>query len=491
MGDTPSLPNSKIEAADRHANFYDARVNLSSERRCRYCWAVGTGWRLAMGTSLRVAVSTTLAEVGAWRLSEMTATGSAAGSQDPPTTDGRLSDSGPQPTPSQSPWPKPVTRRLRVLHVVESLGAGVATAVEDYVRSTPEHEHLLLGLRRRSAQTGDDLDLVVSRSYSLPAGMVAQLVAVRRQVRWLRPDVVHAHSSTAGAVTRLSLPNWRHSIVYTPHCFAFERRDLSPALRAGFWTAEAALSFGCRWVAAVGEHEAELARALPGKPAVVVVPQVAPRLPHPEPHRNEAVRVVAVGRLMPQKDPAYFAKVVTEGLRRLPSSTWTWIGGGDLEQEAALSASGARVTGWLSRQAVLEALAEADIYLHCAAWEGAPMSVFEAAALGLPVVGRRIPALEGLGLSALADHPSDVAALVAQVAGDPCRRKQVITESMALTDRHTRDNQRRALQRVYALASGAPPWRYGLLPATNTCWYRRQRLHRHDCAFHSAVATPT
>ena len=33
MGDTPSLPNSKIEAEDRHANFYDARVNLPA---CRY-----------------------------------------------------------------------------------------------------------------------------------------------------------------------------------------------------------------------------------------------------------------------------------------------------------------------------------------------------------------------------------------------------------------------------------------------------------------------
>src|SRR5664280_1779880 len=30
MGDTPSLPNSKIEAEDRHANFYDARVNLAA-----------------------------------------------------------------------------------------------------------------------------------------------------------------------------------------------------------------------------------------------------------------------------------------------------------------------------------------------------------------------------------------------------------------------------------------------------------------------------
>jgi hypothetical protein len=30
MGDTPSLPNSKIEAEDRHTNFYDPRVNLTS-----------------------------------------------------------------------------------------------------------------------------------------------------------------------------------------------------------------------------------------------------------------------------------------------------------------------------------------------------------------------------------------------------------------------------------------------------------------------------
>src|SRR5664280_3318792 len=31
MGDTPSLSISKIEAEDRHANFYDARVNLRQE----------------------------------------------------------------------------------------------------------------------------------------------------------------------------------------------------------------------------------------------------------------------------------------------------------------------------------------------------------------------------------------------------------------------------------------------------------------------------
>ena len=44
---------------------------------------------------------------------------------------------------------------LNVLHVVEALGSGIATALEDYVRSTPDHHHTVLAYRRPSAQTGD------------------------------------------------------------------------------------------------------------------------------------------------------------------------------------------------------------------------------------------------------------------------------------------------------------------------------------------------
>jgi hypothetical protein len=33
LGDTPSLPHGRDEAEDRHSNFYDSRVNLSSSWR--------------------------------------------------------------------------------------------------------------------------------------------------------------------------------------------------------------------------------------------------------------------------------------------------------------------------------------------------------------------------------------------------------------------------------------------------------------------------
>ena len=47
--------------------------------------------------------------------------------------------------------------RLHVLHVVEALGSGIATALEDYLRSTPDHIHSVIAYRRPSAQTGDEL----------------------------------------------------------------------------------------------------------------------------------------------------------------------------------------------------------------------------------------------------------------------------------------------------------------------------------------------
>ena len=99
---------------------------------------------------------------------------------------GPLSDTGNAPShPPPAPHRPPT--RLRVLHVVEALGSGIATALEDYLRSTPEHHHTVLGYRRPEAQTGDELARLAARLLLLPEGRLAQIRAVRRWVRELRP----------------------------------------------------------------------------------------------------------------------------------------------------------------------------------------------------------------------------------------------------------------------------------------------------------------
>jgi glycosyltransferase involved in cell wall biosynthesis len=364
-----------------------------------------------------------------------------------------LTASGGLRTPDLRPVPG---GSLSVLHVVESLGSGVAATLEDYLRSTPEHRHLVLAWRREGAQIGDELERLATRVIPLPHGRLAQLRAVRHWVRELRPDVIHAHSSYAGLYARL-LGTPARSLVYTPHAYAFERKDVPGLVRGAFWGIEAVLSLRGGWVAAVGPREAYLSLLLPGRQTVVYVPNTV-RLVPPGPRARaeggvSALEVVTVGRITPQKAPGFLLGVVAAARSRGLPLRWTWIGGGDPGEERALRDAGVEVTGWLSRSGSLERLAAADIYVHTAAWEGSPLTILEAAVLGLPVVARRNPALQALGLPVLCDTPEALAAELGRLLDDG-QRARLSAQGMELLERHHPDSQRQALRLVYAMASG-------------------------------------
>jgi glycosyltransferase involved in cell wall biosynthesis len=350
--------------------------------------------------------------------------------------------------------------RLHVLHVVEALGSGIATALEDYLLSTPDHTHSVLAYRRPSAQTGDDLERLATRLLPLPEGRLAQVRAVRRWIRELRPDLVHAHSTYAGVYVRLFARRPGAPLVYTPHAYPFERRDVPAAVRGLYWLVEAALSLGGGCVAAVGPREAELAARLPGRQAVVHLPNVVRDLrPRPSgaregPAPRNELRLAMLGRISPQKGPDFFGRAARlSGARGLPLR-WIWVGGGRPEEERALRDAGAVVTGWLPRQAALDRLATADVYVHTAAWEGCPVSVLEAAALGLPIVARRIPALEALAVPTLYDTPEAVVAAARSLL-DPPAREALRRQSRLLAERHRPAAQREALELAYATAVDA------------------------------------
>jgi glycosyltransferase involved in cell wall biosynthesis len=130
------------------------------------------------------------------------------------------------------------------------------------------------------------------------------------------------------------------------------------------------------------------------------------------------------------------------------------VGGGEPHLEDLLRRSGVRVTGWLARRQALEHLRASDVYVHTAAWDGAPITVLEAAAAGVPVLARRTSAMEALGVEPLFDSAGELAALVGQLPGGSavdlatrCGRR--------LRETHTAEAQSRALHRVYRLAAEA------------------------------------
>ena len=336
--------------------------------------------------------------------------------------------------------------RPLILHVVESLGAGVNTAVEDYMRSTPGFRHRLLGSPRAELHSAASLEALTEGIDTMGSGTFRRIGDVRRAAREHAPDIVHAHSSFAGAYARLAGLAPRR-VVYTPHCFPFERRDVSGPVRAAFWLMEAILSVRGRTIVAVSDREAGLARRLPGRNLVVVVPNVARLDPDPPEPPVRADLVVALGRLSAQKGPGFFAEAARASRERGDGLTWRWVGGGEANDEAEVRAAGAEVTGWVERSEAIRQLREAAVYVHTAAWEGFPITLLEAATLGKPLVARRIPALEESGL-ALVDDPVSMAGAVARAVSAE-GKDEALRGARGLLERHRPDEQARLLTETY------------------------------------------
>jgi glycosyltransferase involved in cell wall biosynthesis len=282
----------------------------------------------------------------------------------------------------------PVVSPPRVLHVTNRFGGGLATCVTQYASATPELFHYLLCNEDPWAirDLSTDAFAKVIRWDSSPLAAVRQL---RKIVDEAGIDVVHAHSSTAGALARLARLPAR--VVYTPNGFAM----LAPRNSTHWWAGQAERLLGLRriTIAGVGTAERGLARRL--SPRSAVLPLV--NTPHPglRPCARFEVpmRVVMVGRLNAQKAPLFFAEVAaTARARQLPFQ-FTWLGDGEQVYKDALAAAGVEVTGWLDMQEVHRRQGEANVYLHSGLYEGCSLSILDAAAQGLPSIGRPLPGI--------------------------------------------------------------------------------------------------
>lgn len=344
--------------------------------------------------------------------------------------------------------------RVVVLHVVESWGAGVRGATIRYATATPGVEHHVLRGTGRSEFASDGEDVFTSVR-ELPSGALAARAAIRRAARELRPDVVHAHSSYAGVFVRTTLrstPTLR--IVYSPHCFAFERRDLSPLVRTAVRGVEFVLAGNTDTIAACSRAELATASRLGARAAYVPnVPSTASSRTGPAAVSSISTEgVAAVGRIGAQKDPAFFSAVVELLRARRPAVTATWVGDGDdTDARADLERSGIRVTGWLSTAGAHFTVAGAAVYVHTAAWEGFPISILEAIELGVPVVAREVPTLKGAIATPGLITPAQVAAAVEHLlAGGPAARERNLEAWRELLAENTAVQQAAALRGLYS-----------------------------------------
>jgi len=292
---------------------------------------------------------------------------------------------------------------MKLMHVVESLGGGVFTSVLQIVNALPAQGFEVVLAFDRRPETPADMEARVDPAVKLvplpmatPISPGRDLLALGRLyglMRRERPDVVHLHSSKAGALGRVAARfAGVRSVYYSPRGFAFLREDVSAARRGLYRFAErAAARFGGT-VVACSHSELEAARTVTKRATVIanaidLGPIDRALAQRPKAARDDDRVIVAIsGRIAPQRDPRLFAAVARcVAAQRPGAARFMWVGGGDAAPE--LAEAGIEVSGWLDRDQALGVLAsQVDIYLHSSRWEGLPLAVLEAMALSKPVV---------------------------------------------------------------------------------------------------------
>lgn len=335
---------------------------------------------------------------------------------------------------------------MKVLHITESFGGGVTSAINSYVYNSSQYSHYLFAVSREADNTGEEgQGEFVDIQFSTRG--VTAIRSLKIYLNSIKPDVIHVHSSVAGVVCRILPFIDKKKIVYTPHGFSFLRND-HPFLLKIYLAIEKLLATRAAVIAGCGREERSLANNFldPSKTCELV--NICDELPDFEVIRSEvSIPVIGmVGRISEQKGFEFFLSVAKLCKDKVH---FKWIGGGSEENENLLRGSGIEVTGWIERCEVIGHLKGLDLYFHSAAWEGFPISVLEASKLDKPMVLREIGAFTQEGLPVVLDVEGAANEICSWANGEQAVLDRAGGISAVVSKWHSKENLQESLQSLY------------------------------------------
>jgi glycosyltransferase involved in cell wall biosynthesis len=336
---------------------------------------------------------------------------------------------------------------LKILHVTESYGGGVTSAINSYVKHSLQYEHYLFGTARQEDLTGEEVDDVFT-GIEIVSRNFLSIFKLYLYIYKIKPDVIHVHSSIAGFLLRVLPFINKNKIAYTPHAYAFLRNDNIVKLEIYRWI-ERMLSFRCRVVAACSCDEGNIAKLLNHQSDVVELINVSGNLPHFNKNNNSRnkQKIGMVGRICPQKGVEFFANVAASigGV-----ADFIWVGDGSEYGKELLINSGVQVTGWKSRVEVLELVSDLDLYFYTAAWDGFPVSVLEAANYSVPILLRSIGPFEAEDLYTVTSEYNACEYLNRFISGDSLVCEKLKNVSEQINNYHSSNNLSCKLTELYS-----------------------------------------
>jgi glycosyltransferase involved in cell wall biosynthesis len=249
-----------------------------------------------------------------------------------------------------------------------------------------------------------------------------------------RPDLVHTHMVHADAYGSIAAHALRTPFVSTRH--NDDRYLLGP-----FRYVDRALMHGVRRIVAISDAVRTFhARAgLPAEKLVTIhygldAPPARPseRTPAQAGVPEDAPLVLAVGRLIAQKDHSTLLAAFARVRESHPNAMLAILGWGPLEQATKARVEALGLDGSVLLPGRVEPrdwLARADVFAHTSRWEGFGIVLLEAMQSGLPVVATSVSAIPEIvvdGKTGYLTAPGDAGSIahrISQLLADPALRQ--------------------------------------------------------------------
>jgi len=355
---------------------------------------------------------------------------------------------------------------MRIVLAAEPTGGGVMRHVLDLAEGLPRRGfRVLLVHAKRGIDAAFAGRIERQKEFGYETAMLdlqrapgghdfAATVALRRVIRAFGgADVLHGHSSKAGALARLG--RWSHArrVVYTPHAWYTQNPELGNSSRRAYQFIERALATVTDRIISVSRDEAEHAVALGiGRRKLVLIENgIESWTPEQVAQKRAATRarlgigaddvvVGFLGRLAPQKAPDVAVRAFRQILDGRPATRIVLAGDGP---------EGARLRALMSELGLGDRIVQLpvangpdvipafDLFLMTSRYEGFPYVLLEALAAGCAIVTTRVGGvvdcvLDGENGAVVDDvDPDPIARAVLAIVNDPDTLNRMRAESRA------------------------------------------------------------
>jgi glycosyltransferase involved in cell wall biosynthesis len=339
----------------------------------------------------------------------------------------------------------------RILLVTQPTDGGVFRHVSDLAGGLDEYGHDVLVAAPLSTAPSDlraEIVTVPMRRSVAPGPDARGLAALAAALRRLRPDIVHAHSSKAGALARLGrVAARRVPVIYTPHLYAFAS-TFGATERFVYRGFERVLAPSAARVLCVCEAERRLAASIgPADRTRVVhngiqLPDPSVRsVPAPSRYEPGTPLIVSMAFFSVRKGLSTLIDAMPSILTAHPKARLLILGRGPQGPSLSARADELGLSGVVELRAPpedrLNAMRSAAVFVHPSWADSFPYSILEAMSLGLPIVASDVGGIgEAIehGSSGVLARPRDAAGLglaVSSLLADPDRAAALGTAARA------------------------------------------------------------